>query len=70
MLTFTEIKAGFCSIGGHTEPSADTLEVAREGFAKARKKGQISVYNVTHNGDDLCLLMVHIEGGEAGMRDS
>ena len=67
MLTTTAIEGG---IGGHTEPSADTLEVAREGFAKARKKGQISVYNVTHNGDDLCLLMVHIEGGEAGMRDS
>lgn len=67
MLTIVAIEG---SIGGHTEPSADMLEVAREGFAKARKKGQITVHNVTHNGDDLCLLMVHIEGNEAGMGDS
>lgn len=34
MLTIVAIEG---SIGGHTEPSADMLEVAREGFAKARK---------------------------------
>ena len=46
MLTITAIKADVGSIGGHTEPWVEMLKVAREGLAKARKKGQISVYNV------------------------
>jgi len=35
MLTTTAIEGG---IGGHTEPSADTLEVAREGFCQSKKE--------------------------------
>ncbi len=35
MLTITVIEGG---IGGHTEPSAEMLEVAREALAKANKE--------------------------------
>ncbi|MFQ5922821.1 MAG: fructose 1,6-bisphosphatase, partial [Anaerolineales bacterium] len=65
MLTITAIKADIGSIGGHTEPSAEMLEVAREGLAKAKKKGLITGLDVTHTGDDICLLMVHKEGSDA-----
>jgi len=43
---------------------------AREGLAKAEKKGLITGLDVTHTGDDLCLLVVHKKGSEAGMDDS
>ena len=67
MLTITAIKADVGSIGGHTEPSMEMLEVAREGLAKSKKKGQITGYDVTHTGDDLCLLMVHEHGSDSPM---
>jgi fructose 1,6-bisphosphate aldolase/phosphatase len=65
MLTITAIKADVGSIGGHTEPSFEMLEVAREGMAKAKKKGLITGLDVTHTGDDLCLLMVHEHGSDS-----
>ena len=65
MQTITAIKADIGSIGGHTEPSTEMLEVAREGLAKAKKKGLITGLDVTHTGDDICLLMVHKEGSDA-----
>ena len=65
MLTITAIKADVGSIGGHTEPSVEMLEVAREGLAKSKKKGQLTGYDLTHTGDDLCLLMVHEHGSDS-----
>ena len=41
------------------------LEVAREGLAKSKKKGLLTGYDVTHTGDDLCLLMVHELGSDS-----
>ncbi len=65
MLTITAFKADIGSIGWHTEPSTEMLNVAREGLANAKKKGQITGYDVTHIGDDLRLLMIHKEGSNS-----
>jgi len=65
MLTITALKADVGSIGGHTEPSVEMLEVAREGLAKSKKRGLITGCDVTHTGDDLCLLMIHEHGGDS-----
>lgn len=62
MLTVTAIKADVGSIGGHTRPSTAMLETARERLADAYDQGMLTDYEVTHTGDDICLLMVHRQG--------
>ncbi len=65
MLTISAIKADVGSIGGHTRPSGEMLEIAHEGLATAHKQGLITGFDVTHTGDDICLLMVHRNGSSA-----
>lgn len=62
MLTISAIKADVGSIGGHTEPSERMLNVAREALQEAASQGTITDYDVTHTGDDICLLMIHRQG--------
>ena len=62
MLTVTAIKADVGSIGGHTQPSASMLEVSHVRLDEARDGGLITDFDVTHTGDDICLLMVHRRG--------
>lgn len=62
MLTLSAIKADIGSIGGHTRPSAKMLEVARTQMAQAVEQETIIDFDVTHTGDDICLLMVHPHG--------
>lgn len=62
MLTISAIKADVGSIGGHTCPSPQMLEAARGRLEEARLSGLILDFDVTHTGDDLCLLMVHAHG--------
>jgi fructose 1,6-bisphosphate aldolase/phosphatase len=62
MLTITAIKADVGSIGGHTRPSSRMLEAARRDLAQAVDRDQLTDFNVTHTGDDICLLMVHRQG--------
>ncbi len=62
MLTLSAIKADVGSIGGHTRPSKEMLEIARERLAGAVRSGLVIDFDVTHTGDDLCLLMVHPHG--------
>jgi fructose 1,6-bisphosphate aldolase/phosphatase len=59
MLTISAIKADVGSIGGHTRPSDRMLEVAKASLAKAVEQNVITDFDVTHTGDDICLLMVH-----------
>ncbi len=62
MLTITAIKADIGSIGGHTRPSASMLELAHDRLDQAVKRNVLTDFDVTHTGDDLCLLMVHQHG--------
>jgi fructose 1,6-bisphosphate aldolase/phosphatase len=46
------------------------MKVARENLAQAAEAGTITDFDVTHTGDDICLLMVHRHGdGHAGIHD-
>jgi fructose 1,6-bisphosphate aldolase/phosphatase len=61
-LTLSAIKADVGSIGGHTRPSLGMLETVRRHMAQAVDKGTIIDFDVTHTGDDICLLMTHGRG--------
>lgn len=65
MITISAIKADVGSIGGHTEPSRAMLEVSRDRLDQAKEKGLLTGFDVTHTGDDLCLLMIHGQGSDA-----
>lgn len=62
MLTISAIKADVGSIGGHTRPSVRMLDVARTQLEQAVDSGIIIDFDITHTGDDICLLMVHAHG--------
>lgn len=62
MLTISAIKADVGSIGGHTRPSTRMLDVARTQLVHAVNDGIVIDFDVTHTGDDICLLMVHAHG--------
>lgn len=62
MLTLSAIKADVGSIGGHTRPSTRMIAVVRETLSKAIQRDLIIDFDVTHTGDDLCLLMIHSRG--------
>lgn len=64
MLTLSAIKADIGSVGGHTRPSTEMLEVVRGRLAQAAEEGTILDFDVTHTGDDICLLMVHPHGND------
>ncbi len=64
MLTISAIKADVGGVGGHTRPSSGMLKAARAELEKAVERGLISDYDVTHCGDDICLLMVHRLGSD------
>jgi fructose 1,6-bisphosphate aldolase/phosphatase len=59
MLTISAIKADIGSVGGHTRPSARMLAVAHERLAQAVDNDLLTDFDLTHTGDDICLLMVH-----------
>lgn len=64
MLTLSAIKADVGSIGGHTKPSRRMMEVARRELEAAVERGLILDFDLTHTGDDICLLMVHRRGND------
>lgn len=65
MLTLSAIKADVGSIGGHTRPSKEMMETARARLSQAAGEGILFDYDVTHTGDDICLLMVHDRGDDS-----
>lgn len=65
MLTLTAIKADIGSIGGHTKPSQAMLDKANQDMQDAVKEETILDFDVTHTGDDVCLLMTHTHGEDA-----
>lgn len=64
MLTLSAIKADVGGVGGHTKPSEEMLDAARERLADAEDDGLIIDHDVTHCGDDVCLLMTHRHGSD------
>jgi fructose 1,6-bisphosphate aldolase/phosphatase len=62
MLTISAIKADIGSVGGHTRPSHKMLEISRAHLADALENGLLIDFDVTHTGDDICLLMTHAHG--------
>lgn len=60
-VTFSVIKADIGAIGGHTQPSAETLATVRDRVAKARGRLLIDAY-VGHTGDDIAIIMSHTKG--------
>lgn len=62
MLTISAIKADVGSIGGHTRPSERMLESAKKSLKKAVDGGILIDFDLTHTGDDICLLMIHRKG--------
>lgn len=70
MLTISAIKADVGSIGGHTRPSRGMMEAARQKLQQATADRMLTGFDVTHTGDDICLLMVHQLGtGNAQIQD-
>jgi fructose 1,6-bisphosphate aldolase/phosphatase len=70
MLTISAIKADVGSVGGHTEPSGMMLVAAQTEMRTAQAEGIIIDFDVTHTGDDICLLMVHGRGkGDAAVHN-
>lgn len=62
MLTLTAIKADVGGIGGHTKPSFAMLDAARTQLEQAVAQDLLTDSEVTHTGDDICLLMAHRHG--------
>ena len=65
MLTISAIKADVGGVGGHTKPSETMIERTRDELTGAEDDGLIIDSDVTHCGDDLCLLMTHRHGNDA-----
>lgn len=65
MLTLSAIKADVGSIGGHTQPSKRMLKAARKELRAAVEDGLLIDCDVTHCGDDICLLMIHRNGNDS-----
>jgi len=64
MLTISAIKADIGSIGGHTQPSDQMLAISRQMMEDAVQNETILGFDVTHTGDDICLLMTHRHGSD------
>ncbi|MSQ34083.1 MAG: fructose 1,6-bisphosphatase [Dehalococcoidia bacterium] len=64
-ITLSVIKADVGSIGGHTKPSEEMLNVVKRRLAEA-VQGKLLVDGiVTHTGDDIALIMSHRQGAGA-----
>ncbi len=62
MLTISAIKADVGSIGGHTLPSDRMLAICHEKLQDAVQQMILTDFDITHTGDDICLLMTHQHG--------
>ena len=65
MLTLSAIKADIGSVGGHTQPSAQMMTEVRQHLQQAVAEEVIIDFDITHTGDDICLVMVHGQRSDA-----
>jgi fructose 1,6-bisphosphate aldolase/phosphatase len=61
-ITLSAIKADVGSIGGHTRPSEEMLEVTRASMQEHIRSGLIIDGLVTYTGDDIALIFTHTRG--------
>ena len=61
-VTLSVIKADVGSIGGHTKPSPEMLQVVQQELAEAIGRGIAIDGMVTHTGDDIAMIMSHRQG--------
>lgn len=61
-MTLSVIKADVGSIGGHTKPSPEMLQVVEAELAGAIRSGVLIDGTVTHTGDDIAMIMSHRNG--------
>lgn len=61
-LTLSVLKADVGSIGGHTKPSAEMIEVATRVLKEAQASQLIIDYFVSYTGDDIALTISHLRG--------
>ena len=58
-ITISAIKADVGSIGGHTKPTKEMMQIAKDAVAGAVKDGLLLDGFVCHTGDDIALIMSH-----------
>ena len=61
-LTLSILKADVGSIGGHTKPSAEMIEVVTRALKEAQARALIIDYFVSYTGDDIALTISHLRG--------
>ena len=64
-VTLSVIKADVGSIGGHTNPSKQMIDIVKKKVAEAIKKGLLIDGIATYTGDDIALTMSHKYGIDA-----
>jgi fructose 1,6-bisphosphate aldolase/phosphatase len=62
-ITLSVIKADIGSIGGHTSPSPEVVDIVQAHVARARGRLLIDSY-VSHTGDDIAIIMTHDRGAD------
>ena len=63
-MTLSVIKADVGSVGGHTLPTPDMMNAAKENVKQAIQDKLLIDGLVTHTGDDICLIMSHTKGSD------
>ncbi|MEX0939859.1 MAG: fructose 1,6-bisphosphatase [Candidatus Babeliales bacterium] len=63
-ITISVIKADVGSIGGHTQPSSQMMQAAKDAVKTAIKNNLLIDGFVLHFGDDIGLIMTHIHGND------
>lgn len=61
-ITLSVIKADVGSVGGHTKPTSDMLNVVRTRVAQAIQDKMLLDGFVSHTGDDIAIVMSHTKG--------
>ncbi|TSC68577.1 MAG: fructose 1,6-bisphosphate aldolase/phosphatase [Parcubacteria group bacterium Gr01-1014_66] len=61
-LTLSLLKADVGSIGGHTKPSQEMVQVVQQTVKEARQKGLVLDFFVSYTGDDIAILVSHLRG--------
>ncbi len=62
MVTLSVIKADIGGFVGHSASHPEILDLGREELAKAKQRGLLIDYHVSHCGDDMFLIMSHDRG--------
>jgi fructose 1,6-bisphosphate aldolase/phosphatase len=62
MVTLSCIKADVGGMVGHTSSHPEVLDVGRQELEKAKQRGLLTDYHVSHCGDDMFLVMSHDRG--------